>query len=226
MKIRALLIFILIISPSALAYKNFGFKEYGIAILPDTTCVEKATFLNKELSNKLNNFPNPANQWHITLYHGAYGHDDLRQITQKIKKLSIPEFNISFNKIYSKSGRWIVYGVDKSKELQKLHEEVVNLAMKYHKHPIARAKDIYNDAPKEIQNEIDTYGTTELLAGYKPHMTLFYKYPSDEALEEASSAINHHAETTFTCKADQIALGELGYNGNMIRIIYTKNIPN
>lgn len=226
MKIKAILIFILLISPSALAFKHFGFKEYGIAILPDAKCIEKATLLNKELSRKLSNFPNPVNQWHITLYQGAYGHDDIKQITQKIKKLSIPQFDISFNKIYSSSGRWIIYGVDNSQELQKLHEDVVSFAVKYHKHPIVRAKEIYDNSPREKKVEIDTYGTTEVMDNFKPHMTLFYKYPADPALEQASNEIMNLVESSFTCKAEQIALGEVGYNGNMVRIIYTKNIPN
>jgi 2'-5' RNA ligase len=219
-----LVFLLLIIAPQAIAYKHLGYKEYGIAVLPDSACIEKASLLNKELAKELNMFPNPINQWHITLYQGVYDYDDILQIIHHLKKLALPPLNLTFTNIYTTSDRWVDYGVEKTPQLQKLHESVVHFAAKYHRHPLSRIKDIYKTLDRERKKQVDKYGITGVLQDYKPHMSLFYKYPASPTLQQAANEISHHASSNFVCAAEQIAIGEIVYNGNMTRIVYTKNI--
>lgn len=205
---------------------NDNLKEYGIVVLPEDKCTQRAVEINKYIAENLNHFENVKNHWHVTLYHGAYEKKDLVSIYKKLQILPLKPFAISFTNIYPTADRWIDWGVEKNPYLQQLHETVVNLAAPYHKRPLRRAKDVYGDLSEDKRKQIDEYGVNGLFAMYNPHMTLFYKYPSDAALQEAAKKVaNKFFNTNMQCPAAKIALGELGYNGNIEKVLYTVDIP-
>lgn len=57
-------------------------------------------------------------------------------------------------------------------------------------------------------------------------MTLFYQYPPSAKLQQAAKEIAGKVTSNMVCKASKIVLGELGYNGNIEKIIYNIDIPN
>ena len=57
-------------------------------------------------------------------------------------------------------------------------------------------------------------------------MTLFYQYPPTSELQQAAVKIENNFKANMVCRASQLVLGELGYNGNIEKIVYKINVPN
>lgn len=219
-------IFIILLRSNLSLAEDNDIKEYGIVILPDHKCRKIAENLNQDIAKILSDFKNVKNYWHITLYHGAYETKDLKEIYNKLKALPLKPFNLTFTKIYSTANRWVDLGTEKTEYLQELHKSIVQLASPYHKRPLKRAADIYNDLSVDKRKQIHSYGVSGVLELYNPHMTLFYQYPPNVKLQEAAKKIANKVTNNIVCKASKIVLGELGYNGNIEKIIYNIDIPN
>jgi len=217
--------FLIYASDQALGIET-NIKEYGIVVLPEEKCVKIAEKLNADAQKLLSNLKNVKNHWHVTLYHGAYKINDLDKIYSKLKELKLQPFNLNFTNVYSTADRWIDLGLEKTEYLQKLHVSVVHLASPYHKRPLARSEDIYDNMTSSQREQVDSYGVSGILSLYNPHMTLFYQYPPSPELPQAATKLKDDFKKNMVCKASQVALGELGYNGNITKIIYTVNIPN
>lgn len=205
--------------------KEINIKEYGIVILPEDRCVKKAEISNISIKKLFNNLKTVKNYWHVTLYHGAYEINDLSKIYNKLKELQLRPFTLNFSKIYSTADRWIDLGVEKTIHLQNLHTSAVLLASPYHKRPLARSTDVYKDMTIDQREQVDSYGVSGILSSYNPHMTLYYQYPPNSELQQAALEMESNAKINMVCKASRIVLGELGYNGNVEKIIYSINIP-
>jgi 2'-5' RNA ligase len=208
-----------------LAIESSNIKEYGIVVLLEEKCTKEAEKLNINISQVLSHLQNVKNYWHVTLYHGAYEINSLDEIYNKLQELQLRPFTLNLTKIYSTADRWIDLGIEKTEYLQNLHTSVVLLASPYHKRPLVRSTDIYKDMTSSQREQVDNYGVSGILTMYNPHMTLFYQYPPSFELQQTAIKIGNNF-TNIVCKASKIALGELGYNGNIEKIIYSINIPN
>ena len=205
--------------------KGSDIKEYGIVILPEEKCAQEAERLNRNIAKILSPLKNVNNYWHVTLYHGAYEKNDLNEIYDKLKGLQLKPLTLNFTKIYSTSNRWIDLGTEKTEYLQNLHISVVQLASPYHKRPLARSRDIYKNMTSNQREQVDNYGVSGILEMYNPHMTLFYQYPPRAELQQAAIKIENNFKENLICKASKIVIGELGYNGNIKKIVYSVNMP-
>jgi 2'-5' RNA ligase len=206
---------------SSLMASGQSIQEYGIVIIPEEKCIKYAIQLNNIIAKNLPNLENVHNNWHITLYHGAYDQHDLLKIKSDINLLNYNKFDIKFNKFYITADRWVDWGVEKTETLQFLHESMVKIGSKYHKRPLDRARDIYNDVDSERKAQIDKYGVSGVMNLYNPHMTLFYTYPADSSIQETLKMIENPKYNGVTCSTSKLALGKLGYNGNITEIMYT-----
>ena len=189
-------------------------SEYGIVLIPSKECTNKAIELNEIIAHRLAGLENPHNNWHVTLYHGAFEQKDLSAIYNKLRSLNVKNVLLKFSKIYPTSDRWIDWGVQKNSELQALHEAVVRIASPYHKRPLKRSADIYDSLDSEKKHQVDEYGVSGILQYYNPHMTLFYQYPPSPTLQNIKLD-----QVLRVCHA-HIAVGELGYNGNIVKILH------
>ncbi|RYE06118.1 MAG: hypothetical protein EOP33_02665 [Rickettsiaceae bacterium] len=213
-----------LLATQVIATETSNIKEYGIVILLEDKCTKKAQELNRRIGEILDKLKNVDNHLHVTLYHGASNLKDLAQIYRKIQQLSLKPFTLNLDKIYSTADRWIDLGIEKTDYLQKIHNHVVAIASPYHKRPLARSSDAYQDVTDVQRRQIDDYGVGNVLEFYNPHMTLFYQYPPNAELREAIISIRPYC-TLMVCKASKIVIGELGYNGNIKKIIYSVDIP-
>lgn len=200
-------------------------KEYGIVILLEDRCTKEAKDLNSHLAKILDKLKNVDNHLHVTLYHGAYDTKDLEQIYNKLQQLPLKPFTLNFDKIYATADRWIDLGIEKNDYLQQIHKHIVTIASPYHKRPLIRVSDVYKDMTDAQRKQVDKYGVSNVLEFYNPHMTLFYQYPSNSDLRKAAAEIQPYFKQ-MVCKAAKIVIGELGYNGNIEKIIYNINVPN
>ena len=193
-------------------------KEYAIAIRLNPEFAAKAQELNSTFAEHLPGLKNPSNVWHVTLYHGAYKEEELPEIWGKVQKLDMSNITLNFSEIYTTSDRWIDWLVEKTPELCDLHKSVVELASPYHQGHLQRCADIYDQITDAQKALVDEYGVSGILDAYKPHTTLFYQFPPDAELQNAATQVP--SSIPMSCKVESIILGELGYNGNIIDIVY------
>jgi len=221
MKTSLLSVFVAITTLASTTAFACGEKEYGIVIIPEAKVTKEAAELNQKAANFLSGLENPENNYHITLYHGVFPDGKLEEIYKKIESSNFKPLDLKFTTIYSTSNRWVDRGVEKSREIENLHRKIVEIANSYHIRPLKRVSDIYDKLDKEQQKQADLYGVTGVLDSYKPHMTVFYAYPENKNLVDAAAQLSPIAKEHESFKADTIAIGELGYNGNLTKILYT-----
>ncbi len=201
-------------------------KEYGIVMIPGKECIKKAVSFNQKIENTLKNesIEKVDNYWHITLYHGAYQQKDLLPLYKQLNELELNSFSITFTEIYDTLDRWIDWKVINNDELHSLHCKIVGVGSQYSQRPLKRSADIYSSLTDVQRKQVDKYGVQGILEYYTPHLTLFYAYPPNESLRKAVTALQP-LPSNINCPAVSIAVGELGYNGNIINILYKIDLP-
>ncbi len=85
--------------------------------------------------------------------------------------------------------------------------------------PLARARDAYDTVDEKRKKQIDVYGVAGVMELYNPHMTLFYTYPANSAIQKIPEIIKNEQYENMICKSSKIAIGKLGYNGNITAIV-------
>ena len=201
-------------------------KEYGIVIIPGKECIKKAVFFNQKITNILKDesIEKVDNYWHVTLYHGAYRQKDLLQLYKQLSELELNSFSLTFTKIYNTLDRWIDWKVINNDDLHSLHCKIVGIGSQYSQRPLKRSTDFSSSLTDAQRKQVDKYGVQGILEYYTPHMTLFYAYPANEALQNAT-ALLQPLLSNMNCAIASIAVGELGYNGNIINILYKIDLP-
>ncbi len=201
-------------------------KEYGIVIIPGKECIKKAMFFNQKLTNILKDksIEKVDNYWHVTLYHGAYRQKDLLQLYKQLSELNLNSFSLTFTEIYDTLDRWIDWKVINNDDLHSLHCKIVGIGSQYSQRPLKRSADVYNSLTDMQRKQVDKYGVQGILEYYTPHMTLFYAYPANDALQKATTVLQP-LPSNMNCAAISVAVGELGYNGNIINILYKIDLP-
>lgn len=199
--------------------------EYAIALKLPEHLAKKAAEMNQRLAAALPGHENVPNNWHVTLYHGAYDESDLDQIESLVKTMEAKQFAAKFiGSKYNTGNRWIDWKVEDTDTIHNLHKAVVALASLYHQRPLERSSDplVYNDSlPPAKKAQIDKYGVTGIDSEegqfYNPHTTLFYEYPPYADLATVLDKVdlgNETEEFTFT----EIIIGKLGFNGNIVEV--------
>lgn len=202
------------------SYADEFIEEYGTVLIFEKKCTDAAIELNHELEKLLPNLENVKNHWHVTLYHGAYKNADLPKIKEELRQMIPHSLNLSFTHFYTTSDRWVDWGTQKNPQLQKLHENVVGVLSPFHVRPLKRAKDIYDSLDSERKHQVDIYGVSGVMHLYNPHMTLFYTYPPSEIIRKTIAHIKNSKYENLNCSVEEIMVGKLGYNGNIIEPVY------
>lgn len=215
------------LDPSSSTMSSDSIREYAIAVLLPPEAAKKAAEMNKQIAAQLPTFANPHNNWHVTLYHLACNKEAISEIVSKLRELKVEPFKLSFTGLYATADRWVDWGMTNTEPLGALHKTVVEIASKHHKRPLKRASDIYNTLPAEKRAQVDAYGVSGVLEFYNPHTTLFYYefekngLKGDMALQAVSKKLTEmNGMAEVTCDASVIVVGELGYNGNITKILY------
>jgi hypothetical protein len=197
-------------------------REYGIVILPEPVCVQKAMSMNAKIASTLPpDAENVYNNWHITLYHGAYEIESLPEILAKLRNLDLRSFRLEFTlPLYITPNNEIFWQIVNTPRLQELHEDIVRIASPYHSRTLARSHDAYHTMDPKNKIQVNNYGVDGVLDLYNPHMTLFYKYPSNLDLKDILEP-TCYPKIKETYNTSQIAIGELGYSGNVEKIIHS-----
>lgn len=223
LKIKAtiILVFSILFTANAIA----EYKEYGIALLPEENCGDMASKINLDIASHIPDAPNLNNNWHVTLYQIALSEKDVNKVYEYLKYLKKFPVKIIFNGIKTTQNKWIDLEVRPNKQLQKLHEQIVHKLHIKHKRPLLRIKANYYNLTKSQKKQVDKFGMPGILSYYRPHMSLFYSITENRKLEYVTSALENKFNRDIRCKFNKIAIGEIGYAGNLHTILHVLDLP-
>lgn len=205
--------------------------DIGIVLLPNKECKAFANSMTLEVAAKLPSLTKLTNNSHITMIHIANQSPQDVLILQKefeqfYSKATLKAFNLPIKGIRATGGnsdvgyKWLDLQFDTPDILNNLRSQMVKIFCPLHKGVLTRMQDdSSNFIPgTPAKNDIDQCGVT--FSSYLPHITTWYvdlpKENRVNALEEIASKLN---ADKLLCSAEEIALVELGRNGNAIRII-------
>jgi len=218
-KIITILMAISLVGGAIYYIKMNTIKEYGIVILLEGDCKDRAIEYNNELASTLLELENVPNEYHVTLYHGAFKEGDLQEIKNKLLNMEMPDIDLFFTEFKGTQDRWIDWMVENNPALQGFHEKVVSTFSPYHKRMLGRIEQVYNTLDQDRKDQADKYGVAGILNLYNPHVTLFYHDKASEQISTAAEDFAREHNPEGYCKVEKIALGELGFNGNIKEIV-------
>ena len=200
------------------------YKEYGIAlILPPEYSIE-AQKMNKEIAAQVPTATNMPNVFHVTLFQGCFAETKIGKLYLELKNQNFKKIKIRLApEIKTAEDHYINWSVHKSKELQNLHKAAVKIANPYHQGILARYLDSINELNKKQRSQVVIYGMSGLLDEYNPHVTLFYFAKKSSEIKNIAKKISPPKLTKGSPapEAYSIAIAELGYNGNIEKVLYS-----
>lgn len=231
--LKTLVLFALIVNVSidhALA-SDEPMKEYGIVLLPTPEVGVEAERLNKETAKTFPNMFNQPNSFHITLFHGRFKESNLASLIEAVKA-TLTDYSIHPLAVESKpqltpaGSQYILWDTVKSPDLLNLHGIILHTLSLLKDGTLQRCQDAYPNLAPHYQEQIKQFGLHAVLEHYEPHITLFYgEKPIKEQIEAQTQKIQQVAQSLVPNKdllkftATTVAIGELGYQGNLIKII-------
>jgi len=215
-------------SPANLFYHSTCYEELGIFIELPSDLQLISQKLNQEIADRIHGIPgvrlNTGNIYHISLFQGRFPKNLISQLISGLDAISalsssfeikmIPEIdNIKLN---------LFWDTEVTASIKKLHNDVLECGLKYRNGMMRQFEEIYlrllpstsdGVARRAMLDQIGTFGTGQQ---YKPHITLYYISGSDP---EVDAAIKNIKIPDFKFMATKIAVGRLGYHGNVIEML-------
>lgn len=155
------------------------FTRIDVAIKPSSEVTSEALRLSKEINQKagtyfvldaINYFP------HVTLYSAEYPDKNLNEIFKTVNTITTntPPFTAAFTSSHTHRG-YIDISIKKSQELKRLHEHLVNslnpLRENHLREKYTSPTELANYSSQQ-QEYIQNYGYSEVLDGFRPHLTI------------------------------------------------------
>ncbi len=206
-------------------------KDIGIVFLPNSECKNVAFEMTEAAARALPGFKKAQNNPHITAIHIANLNEDaqenLKQIADKFflqYKSTCIEFPVTGIKAtggnLDEGFKWLDLQFETLESLKNIRQAIVNTFCSLHNGTLTR---MYDDIDKftETQNEqIEKCGVT--FNPYLPHITAWYiDLPNELKTRMLHDVAENFVTDIETCSAENIALVDLGRNGNAIEIIAT-----
>ncbi len=219
---KLLKIFLFCCMFSAQTWAQEGYKEYGIVLLlPDEYALE-AQKMNREIFMQIPEIENLPNVFHVTVFQGRFAESDVYALYKKLKNQKFKSVRITLTpEIKTAEGRYINWQVQKNYELTNLHNKVVKIANPYRYGMLFRYAVSYEDLSEKQRSQVDKYGMAGVFEEYDPHVTLFYFSEKNPEIDELAEKITPPTIVPLskTYKAS-LAIAELGYSGNIEKILY------
>lgn len=206
-------------------------KDIGIVLLPNQECKDFAIHMASEAAKALPSFKEATNNPHITLIHIANLnpdeetklHEHFLSIVADIyfKEIHLPIIGINPTGGNDAEGyKWLDLQFETLPALASLREPVIANFCPFHNGTLTRMHDDMEKFTPEQKDQIEKCGVT--FGNYLPHITTWYIDLPNESkttlLQDLANSLKNE-EINFTCRAEAIALVELGRNGNAIEII-------
>lgn len=228
---------------SELEKSQESYVEYNIAIITNPEGAQQFSAINAKLAEQLvpQGFKNRHNKAHVSLYHGAYNIQDLQEIVIKLGNITkdTKNFQLHFEDKLAVIGpdRYVEIKIKPSdtgnekvqedyEKIVDFHKKIVDTFSVYHQRPLKRMNSLIealkpqveakDENASKILQQIKTYGVSSVKELFTPHVTLWYQWPSNPAINDAAKNVEKEIESTFSFDAWALVFGKLGFNGNIV----------
>lgn len=209
-------------------------KDIGIVFLPNQECQDYARLMTVKVRELLPNYTEATNNPHVTAIHIANLNEDEQDNLKQIADDFFPQFKatcITFpvTGIKATGGsietgfKWFDLQFRTLEPLKTLRDEIVKKFCPLHNGILTRMQDDPNNFIEGSQANTDIKECGVTYSSYTPHITTWYVDLPNEAkttrLNDVAQSLIAGSAMPETCYAENIALVELGRNGNAIEII-------
>lgn len=211
-------------------------QDIGIVLLPNKECKNFSNQVTEITTKQLSGYKLAKNNPHITMIHIANLDDDAIKILEKTADkffIRYKDTKINFNITGLKATggtletgyKWIDLQFNTPDSLKSMREKVIETFCPLHNGVLTRMNDDQINLIENSQSKQDINYCGVTYTNYTPHITSWYiNLPSEEKTTELQNiASNSILQNTMpkTCFATEVALVELGRNGNATKILKT-----
>jgi hypothetical protein len=216
------ILFTLVLSLAPFSSFAINTIDITVILIPEKPCIEIANEMNKQIVSILKVEDNPRGIWGIPIYEAEIDSSNLNDLDRELKLVKIPNFSVMLSKVQNISNDLVSYNILKNPKVRSIHELITHILIQYKTGPIKKIKDSYRKLSDEKRILIDKYGTYNVLENYKQHLPFFFSIDTNPALEDATNELLESAPTDILCKINEIAIAELGYHGNIEKILKSR----
>lgn len=206
-------------------------KDIGIVLLPNSECNKLALTRTTKITEQLIGYTQAKNTPHITLLHIA-NQDESHENRLKVEfenfysQITKEAIDLPIDGYYATAGngvsgyKWLDLAFNELENLKVLRHSILDKFCSFHNGTLTRMNDDMASYTEVQKEEILKCGV--VIYPYKPHITLWYiDIPNEERNPDLRGIANsfNKEELDVTCYAEQIALVELGRNGNAFKVI-------
>lgn len=221
MRTYILILYFLFYSISSFAKTT---TDISIILIPDKTCLDTASEMNKNAAKITKNDDNPVSNFGIRIFEAAVETDNINEIYNEINLVKIPIFLVMMSEIYNSSNNFLSYKIVKNPKLQSTHELMLHILKQYKSEATDKIKDYYYRLDPDDRRLVDRYGNYKVLKNYDHHFPFFFNKNSEYDLENAETILSKTAPKDLLCKITHLAIAELSYHGDIIRLLKTKSL--
>ncbi|WP_419421423.1 2'-5' RNA ligase family protein (plasmid) [Legionella sp. D16C41] len=199
--------------------------ELGIIIIKLPEPIEQmAAHFNKIFATPMPEKENIQTRYHISLFQGRFPLSAVDELLPKLKHLveDFTSLTIEMKAELKATTRHVFWEVQPNSALQLLHHNIVLVCLPYRQGMLQQFQDRYLTMSLEEQQQVDKFGVMSAEDKFNPHITIFYHSNGDTRVNEL---VKQPLGQIGSCKLEpfditnRIALGQLGYYGQVIEII-------
>jgi hypothetical protein len=211
-------------------------QDIGIVLLPNKECKDFSNQVMKITAKQLSGYKLAKNDPHITIIHIANLDDNAIKTLEKTADQFFTKYKdtqISFNVtgLEATGGtpeagyKWIDLQLHTPNSLKSMRKKVIKTFCPMHNGLLTRMNDDQSNFIKNSQSKQDIDYCGVAYTNYTPHITSWYiNLPNEEKTTELQNIANNSTLQNAmpkTCFATEVALVELGRNGNATKILKT-----
>jgi len=208
-------------------------KDIGIVFLPNSECRNIALKVSEATNKALSGFKQLQNNPHITAIHIANLNEEAQANLKQIANNFFPQHKDSYIELpvagikatggnMNEGFKWLDLQFKTLEPLKELRTKILEEFCPLHNGIVTRMNDDPNNFIEGslTKQDIDKCGVT--FSSYIPHITAWYiDLPNDPKTTILNDVAQNLSIDIGTCYAENIALVELGRNGNAMEIIAT-----
>ncbi|MBS0235940.1 MAG: hypothetical protein JSS50_01225 [Proteobacteria bacterium] len=211
-----LLVFVQSTKAAASNPKKSPYRQYGVALLVDETCTNKARELNKIVAKRLPDLKNVRHYPSVPLLTIGLSSVELGNFTKELHRMKLKQFTVSLDKIYSDNNQKISWEVVKSAPLEELHKTLSELVRSTN---LLMNRGKIKSNASQIADSKEAIKQEQVMLVTNFAMPLFLKEPADQRLQTISADMSY-GNKGYQCAIEFLAIGEIGKAGNLSKVIY------
>jgi 2'-5' RNA ligase len=160
------------------------------------------------------------NNFHITLFHAKLTPAAVNAVYTSLLAAKLKKLSLTFEPmLYNYNDHDIIWNIAKEEDLNALHRLVVETTNPLRGGALQRCLADYDKLSEAQKKQVNEFGVIGVGNDFNPHMTIFFGSSSSPRFDEVTKLLKPLTKNN-TFEAQTIAIGELGYHGNLLHILY------